>query len=61
MLRGRSSASGSLRWSKVVAPDPAWPQWYGVLRDHVTAALGDRVLTIDHVGSTAVPGSGRSR
>jgi GrpB-like predicted nucleotidyltransferase (UPF0157 family) len=41
---------------EVVAPDPAWSQWYGVVRDRVAAALGDRVLAIEHVGSTAVPG-----
>ena len=41
---------------EVVAPDPAWPQWYAAARDRVVAALGDRVLAIEHVGSTAVPG-----
>ena len=41
---------------EVLAPDPAWPHWYGVVRDRVAAALGDRVLAIEHVGSTAVPG-----
>jgi GrpB-like predicted nucleotidyltransferase (UPF0157 family) len=41
---------------EVVAPDPAWPQWYAVVRDRVVAALHDRVLAIEHVGSTAVPG-----
>ncbi len=41
---------------EVVAPDPAWPQSYGVVCDRVAAALGDRVLAIEHVGSTAVPG-----
>ena len=41
---------------EVVAPDPAWPEWYAVVRDRVIEALGDRVLAIEHVGSTAVPG-----
>ena len=41
---------------EVVAPDPAWPQWYAVVRDRVVAALGIRLLAIEHVGSTAVPG-----
>ena len=45
MLRGRSWASGSLRWSK--SQRSTRPQWYGVLRDRVTAAWGDRVLTIE--------------
>ena len=41
---------------EVVAPDPAWPQWYAAARDRVLGALGDRVLAIEHVGSTSVPG-----
>lgn len=41
---------------EVVAPDPAWAQWYAEARDRVRAALGDRVLAIEHVGSTSVPG-----
>jgi len=41
---------------EVVAADPAWPQWYAAARDRVFAALGERVLAIEHVGSTAVPG-----
>ena len=41
---------------EVVAPDPAWPQGYSVVRDRVVAALGIRLLAIEHVGSTAVPG-----
>ncbi len=40
----------------VVAPDPEWMRSYEVLRDRVVTALGDRVLAIEHVGSTAVPG-----
>lgn len=41
---------------EVVAPDPAWPDWYATVRDQVLDALGDRVLAIEHVGSTSVPG-----
>lgn len=40
---------------EVVAPDPTWPGLYGEVRDGVRAALGDRVVAIEHVGSTAVP------
>jgi GrpB-like predicted nucleotidyltransferase (UPF0157 family) len=43
---------------EVVAPDPAWPRWYAAARDGVLGALGDRVLAIEHVGSTSVPGLG---
>lgn len=41
---------------EVVAPDPTWPAQYAVARDRVLAALGERVLSIEHVGSTSVPG-----
>ena len=41
---------------EVVEPDPTWSTTYGVLAARVRAALGDRVLAIEHVGSTAVPG-----
>lgn len=41
---------------EVVAPDPAWPQWYAAVHNQVCAALGERVLAIEHVGSTSVPG-----
>lgn len=41
---------------EVVPADPAWPATYAALADRVRGALGDRVVAIDHVGSTAVPG-----
>lgn len=41
---------------EVVPYNPEWPASYLLLRERVHAALGDRVLEIDHVGSTAVPG-----
>jgi GrpB-like predicted nucleotidyltransferase (UPF0157 family) len=41
---------------EVVEADPAWPQWYDELAARVRTALGWRVLDIQHVGSTAVPG-----
>jgi GrpB-like predicted nucleotidyltransferase (UPF0157 family) len=40
----------------VVAYDPAWPTAYAALAARVRAALGERVLGLEHVGSTAVPG-----
>ncbi|AWB91792.1 GrpB family protein [Aeromicrobium chenweiae] len=36
--------------------DPRWAGRYEVERRRIVAALGDRVLRIDHIGSTAVPG-----
>lgn len=36
--------------------DPAWPRLFERERDRIRAALGDRVVMIEHVGSTSVPG-----
>ncbi len=36
--------------------DPAWPDAYRREAAHVRGALGPRVLTLEHVGSTAVVG-----
>ena len=36
--------------------DPAWAQQYAELADVVRGALGDRVLLLEHCGSTSVPG-----
>jgi len=41
---------------RVVAPDPRWPADFERVRARVVAALGDRALAIEHVGSTAVAG-----
>ena len=41
---------------RVVEPDPAWPSIAQALIDRIRAALGDRVLSLEHVGSTSVPG-----
>jgi GrpB-like predicted nucleotidyltransferase (UPF0157 family) len=40
----------------VVDPDPAWPARFAAVRDRILAALGDRALDVQHIGSTAVPG-----
>ena len=39
----------------VVDPDPSWPAQFNELADRVRRALGDRVLALEHVGSTSVP------
>lgn len=40
-----------------VAPyDPRWPDRYASVAEQVRLALGQRVLDIEHVGSTSVPG-----
>ena len=41
---------------EVVPPDPAWPDAYAALAGRVRSALGEGVLVLEHVGSTAVPG-----
>lgn len=41
---------------EVVDPDPGWAASYEVLAGRVREALGWRVLDLEHVGSTSVPG-----
>jgi GrpB-like predicted nucleotidyltransferase (UPF0157 family) len=41
---------------EVTDPDPAWPRQYDELADRIREALGWRVLQLEHVGSSAVPG-----
>lgn len=41
---------------EIVAPDPDWPVRYDELAARVRRALGWRVLELDHIGSTSVPG-----
>jgi GrpB-like predicted nucleotidyltransferase (UPF0157 family) len=36
--------------------DPRWPQQFAGQSARIRAALGERVLRLEHVGSTAVPG-----
>lgn len=36
--------------------DPAWPQIYAQKAAAIRAALGERALLLEHVGSTSVPG-----
>ena len=35
--------------------DPTWPTQYARLANRITEALGERVLRLEHVGSTSVP------
>lgn len=41
---------------QIVDYDPRWPELYRREADRIRAALGGRVLQIEHTGSTAVPG-----
>ena len=36
--------------------DPAWPRWFAREAARIRAGLGERALSIEHVGSTSVPG-----
>lgn len=36
--------------------DPAWPSLFKRLEQQIHEALGDRILLLEHVGSTSVPG-----
>jgi GrpB-like predicted nucleotidyltransferase (UPF0157 family) len=40
----------------LVAYDPAWPRFFAREATRIRAALGDRALLLEHVGSTSVPG-----
>jgi GrpB-like predicted nucleotidyltransferase (UPF0157 family) len=41
---------------EVTDPDPAWPRQYDDLAARIRRAMGWRVLQLEHVGSTSVPG-----
>ncbi len=36
--------------------DPRWAMWYSRLAARVATALGEKVVQLEHVGSTSVPG-----
>ncbi len=40
----------------VVEADPSWPAQFSLLRDALLPVVGDLAVTVEHVGSTAVPG-----
>jgi GrpB-like predicted nucleotidyltransferase (UPF0157 family) len=44
------------RTIEVVPYEPGWPSEFARLSSLVRGALGDRVLALEHVGSTSVPG-----
>ncbi|NKK84200.1 GrpB family protein [Rhizobium leguminosarum bv. viciae] len=45
-----------MRAIKVADYDPSWPLLFAEISAEVSALLGDRLLSIDHLGSTSVPG-----
>ena len=40
----------------IVDYDPRWPEEFARLRDRAQSAMGELAVSIEHVGSTAVPG-----
>lgn len=40
----------------IVDPDPAWPTEYARAAASIVSTLGEAVISIEHVGSTSVPG-----
>lgn len=40
----------------LVEYDPAWPQLFAREAERIRAALGERMVALEHVGSTSVPG-----
>lgn len=40
----------------VADPDPAWASWFEDEAARIVGALGDVVVRLEHIGSTAVPG-----
>ena len=41
---------------EIVNYDPRWPDLYAEERERVEAVLGDLAESIEHIGSTSVPG-----
>lgn len=41
---------------RLAASDPAWPQQFEREAERIRRALGARVLLLEHVGSTSIPG-----
>ena len=52
----RVLVGGRERREVVIAEYPAWPERFAAERGRILAALGDRALRIEHIGSTSVPG-----
>lgn len=41
---------------RIEEPDARWPEIYSAVESRIRVALGDGVIEIQHIGSTAVPG-----
>jgi GrpB-like predicted nucleotidyltransferase (UPF0157 family) len=45
-----------MRPIRVIDYDPAWPAIFEAAKSELLALLADRILGVDHIGSTSVPG-----
>lgn len=54
----RGEREGRTRSYSVQDPDPSWPMHFEEEAARIRSSLGDQLVRIDHVGSTAVPGLG---
>ena len=52
----KARVGGQSRPVEVVPYDEDWPSQFEVVAARIRGALGDRVLVLDHIGSTSVPG-----
>lgn len=52
----KGSGNRKPRKVEVVPPDPAWTRTFEEEAGQITAALGDEVVAVHHIGSTAIPG-----
>ena len=52
-IYGPPATSGTVN---VVEYDPTWPRLFSRERQRIQQILGDTALSVDHVGSTSVPG-----
>lgn len=50
------NAAGAPERVSIVEADPMWADRYDALASELRAALGDCIVAIEHIGSTAVPG-----
>jgi GrpB-like predicted nucleotidyltransferase (UPF0157 family) len=56
-MTGETRRRTTIATAAVVVPyDPRWPELYERARGELVDALGPRLVEIEHVGSTAVPG-----
>ena len=43
---------------EIVPYNPEWPHWFELVKLQLSNCIGDLALSIDHIGSTSVPGLG---